>query len=504
MHKFDAIVIGGGSGGNVGALTLQKGGKKTLLIEKHNITGGTGSSFRRGRFEFETALHQLYGITDDYKGDKGQLRKIFEELGVYDKLEFVVQHETFRLALGDLSVVFPGSHEGFKAVCKKVSPLEAEAVDKYQELCDKVAEEFYDLFACIAEDGKISKERFPNLFEYGPMPTADLLKKFFKHPLVIGAYSTYYGYLGIPVETSPFVDMALCYARGEGTCYVKGGSAMMSAAITNEFMDCGGTVKLGSAVTKILVEGGKVKGVQCDDGTEYYADMVLSNMNKVRAYIDLLDEKDVPEQVFDDLRVSVPSQSIFSVYMGLDCTPEEAGILNETSFCRKVTDPSKTMANRYDVNLRTDYLSGVEFSCYNVDTPDASPEGTCVLSVLASKVPDWFLSCPIDEYYERKDHYLEEVLDYVYECYPGVKGHIEEIDAATPVTLMRYLGSLNGGIYGLDAYMKDYIANKFDVDSPIKGLYFCGSSVFAGGFNVSMTSGHFVAKRMLHDAGKEA
>ena len=59
MQKFDAIVIGGGSGGNVGALTLQKGGKKTLLIEKHNITGGTGSSFRRGRFEFETALHQL-------------------------------------------------------------------------------------------------------------------------------------------------------------------------------------------------------------------------------------------------------------------------------------------------------------------------------------------------------------------------------------------------------------------------------------------------------------
>ena len=91
----------------------------------------------------------------------------------------------------------------------------------------------------------------------------------------------------------------------------------------------------------------------------------------------------------------------------------------------------------------------------------------------------------IDEYYERKDHYLEEVLDYVYECYPGVKGHIGEIDAATPITLMRYLVSLNGGIYGLDAYMKDYIANKLDVDSPIKGLYFCGSSVFAGGFNVS-------------------
>lgn len=80
MKKFDAIVVGAGSGGNIGALALQKSGKKTLLIEKHNITGGTGSSFRRGRFEFETALHQLYGITDDYKGEPDICAKYLKSL----------------------------------------------------------------------------------------------------------------------------------------------------------------------------------------------------------------------------------------------------------------------------------------------------------------------------------------------------------------------------------------------------------------------------------------
>ena len=34
-----------------------KAGKKTLLIEQHNLPGGVASSFRRGRFEFDTALH---------------------------------------------------------------------------------------------------------------------------------------------------------------------------------------------------------------------------------------------------------------------------------------------------------------------------------------------------------------------------------------------------------------------------------------------------------------
>lgn len=58
--------------------------------------------------------YQLYGITDDYRGGKGPLRKMFEDIVIYDKLEFLTQHETFRLAVGgQLSVPIPGSHEGF-------------------------------------------------------------------------------------------------------------------------------------------------------------------------------------------------------------------------------------------------------------------------------------------------------------------------------------------------------------------------------------------------------
>ncbi|KUN67290.1 hypothetical protein AQJ46_23665 [Streptomyces canus] len=37
-------------------------GLRTLLAERHNVPGGCATSFRRGRFEFETALHQLSGV----------------------------------------------------------------------------------------------------------------------------------------------------------------------------------------------------------------------------------------------------------------------------------------------------------------------------------------------------------------------------------------------------------------------------------------------------------
>lgn len=91
------------------------------------------------------------------------------------------------------------------------------------------------------------------------------------------------------------------------------------------------------------------------------------------------------------------------------------------------------------------------------------------------------------------------MLNFLYQYYPKVKGHIEEIECATPVTLMRYLGSPNGSVYGVDAHWKDMIANKMEFDSPIRGFYFCGASVFVGGFNNCMLSGKAVVDKVLSD-----
>lgn len=57
--QYDAIVIGAGNGGLVAAARLSQLGFKVLLAEQNDAPGGCASSFKRGRFEFETALHEL-------------------------------------------------------------------------------------------------------------------------------------------------------------------------------------------------------------------------------------------------------------------------------------------------------------------------------------------------------------------------------------------------------------------------------------------------------------
>ena len=62
MSKYDAVVIGAGTGGLSAALSLANAGKKVLLLEKHNLPGGCSSSFVRGRLEFDASLHEFCSI----------------------------------------------------------------------------------------------------------------------------------------------------------------------------------------------------------------------------------------------------------------------------------------------------------------------------------------------------------------------------------------------------------------------------------------------------------
>ena len=64
-------------------------------MEKHNLPGGFATSFRRGRFEFEASLHELndFGTAED----PGDVRDLFDSLGVTDKIEWLQIPEAYRV-----------------------------------------------------------------------------------------------------------------------------------------------------------------------------------------------------------------------------------------------------------------------------------------------------------------------------------------------------------------------------------------------------------------------
>jgi prolycopene isomerase len=116
---------------------------------------------------------------------------------------------------------------------------------------------------------------------------------------------------------------------------------------------------------------------------------------------------------------------------------------------------------------------------------------------------DSWLDMPPETYHENKFKLADKALDLLDRFYPNVREHIEEMEISTPITHMRYLGTPSGQIFGEGVNIKDLITNKLNAKSPIEGLYFCGASIFYGGFHTTYLSGHAVSSLMLRELGME-
>jgi len=122
-ESFDVVVIGAGNGGLTAATTLAINGVNILLLEQHNLPGGYASSFVRGRFEFETSLHEL----DEYgpESNKGAVKRLFENRYNLD-INMVRVPEAYRLIITNseenVDITMPFGIENFIEKLEKKVP----------------------------------------------------------------------------------------------------------------------------------------------------------------------------------------------------------------------------------------------------------------------------------------------------------------------------------------------------------------------------------------------
>lgn len=496
MTDYDVIIIGAGNGGLTAAATLAKAGLKVLLLERHNVPGGCATSFRRGRFEFEVALHQLSGMGTGEK--PGPLRVLLQDLGVTKKIEFVEMEHLYRVTfLNMIDITLKADRSEVVKELQRKFPAERAAIAKFFDLV--YAFSIQMLSIVYMGDAEASKEKYPLYFQYALKSSQEVLDEFLHDPLLKAIIAAYWGYMGLPPRLLSFSNLALLlfvYTEFK-PFHVKGGSQALSNALVDTFLENGGEVRFNCAAKRILIKDGEVQGVITEDGDEIRTNRVISNAGTVTTYVDLIDREHVPDEQLKMLAGRTIGTSFFTIFAGLDCEPSEVGITETTNFVCSSTDFDRV----FSLTKTLETTQMVLVTCYDVSDPDFSPPGTCQTAIVTLQYAEPWLHVPPSQYADMKYRYAEGMLDLVERLFPDFRNHIEEIEVASPLTHMRFLGHLGGTAYGFDQYAKDsrlFISAR----SPIKGLSFAGAWVAGGGFQPTLMSGESAAREILKEFGR--
>lgn len=498
MEKYDVVVIGAGNGGLTAAAKLAQTGLNVLLLEKHNIPGGCATSFCRGRFEFEVALHQLSGLGTAEK--PGLLRMELDKLGVLQDLEFVEISELYHVATADgFQISLKTDRAETITLLQEKFPHEKGAIQKYFDLMAGFANDMIGAF--IFRDPEPSRRKYPYLYQYALQNSKAILDDFFSDSLLKAVLSPYWGYLGVPPTRLAFAYLAMLFFQYMEfkPFHIKGGSQALSNAILNKFLSDGGTARFSCGAKKIIVEEGRIKGVVSDLDDEITTNHVVSNASPVATYTNLINPEQVPANARAEMKGRNLSTSAFTLFIGFDCEPGQLDITETTNFLMSTTDISNAIRDRMNqTDIQDDFML---LSCYDVSDPQFSPSGTCQASVVTLKYGEPWLRIPPRQYTDVKFRCAESMLKRVEAIYPRIRAHIEEIEIATPLTHMRYLGHPFGAIYGYETLTKDSLFFQPGRHSPIEGLFFAGGWTGDQGFEPTLRSGISAAKSIIKRLG---
>lgn len=508
MKQYDVIVIGGGNGGLASAATLAEKGKSVILFEKHNIPGGCGTSFRRGRFEFEVALHQLSHMGTEE--NPGPLRELFKRYGILDEINWIQIKELFRVNFPDgTGVSLPAERKQCEDFLCKEFPSQADGIRKYFETVYKFCAEAAEFAAKSAkstgEPGALKKaimkagfpKLYPTLANYGLKSTQEVLDEFFTDSKLQLALSAYWCFMGVPPARFPFAILAKCtnFYLETKPYYLTGTSMMMNQAIMEAVQKMGGTVRLNCGVKRIILENGKAVGVIDDFGEEYRAKKIISNISPLATYGNLLLPEEIPAAAREYLKPYTVGISAITCFIGLDCTPEEIGFTTSFTLNYESLDANEDFKDAYKLLPGNDPLVA---TCYTVDDPSVSPKGTSVITAGTLKYGEPWEKLPPEQYYEMKYEAGRRIVERLEKMYPGFAEHIEEMEIATPLTHMRYLGHPGGAIYG---YEQDLMQSVFffPTESKIENLEFASGWVNACGFGPNYTYADTVASKIAQE-----
>lgn len=503
MNKnYDCIVVGAGIGGLISALSLLNDGKKVLLLDEHNQIGGTTKSTIKGRFEFTSNLHQLY--MDSETQEKYKFSNVLKRCGLTDTIEWSKVNELFKIITPEKEFIIPYGIENFLDATESYVPGSRQSVSEFIKLASECREALDYIYKKNGNlDYEYMKSEYPNFMHisgYSLSQVLDALTIPVEAQEIINAL---WVYLGTSETELSFITYAVFLINliEYGIKVPTYGNYDIASFISNNFLERGGTIRLNSKVTKLIIDDNKVNGVTLEDGTNYYCNKVVINSSEERVYYKLLDHKEVPQKALKDLNVHEHGAKTLTINLGLNRSAEELGLTNYMYLIYQSLD-SDVLYNSMQDKKHKNMIVYVN----NNANKYASPEGTCILTINAIYFSDCLGSILNQDNYFNELNMLATSLVKNLEKAINVKisNYIEEVEIKSPLTISEITDAPEGSNFGYKFIKNDDLLPRMlnkNNENYITGLEICnGFDCDAYGYSSSFMSGEDSANLVLKES----
>ena len=489
------IIIGAGIAGLSAGCYLQMNGYQTRIFEMDTRPGGVCTSWKRKGYTIDGCMHWLIG-----SGPASPMYAVWQELGVMPKHTFIDHDEYLRVE---------GQDGRFLALYTDPDRLEQHLLELSPEDA-AVSRDFVKGFRGFSGfDMPVGKP--PELegpFDrlkagLGVMPYLGVLNKWrkmrladfagrFQNPFLREAFGAIAGDMSDFPMIGLLAPMAWVHAKTAG--YPLGGSFEFAKTIEQRYLGLGGAVDYNARVDRILVENNRAVGIRLADGTEHFADTVISAADGHSTIFEMLEGKYVNETIqgyYRDLPLFPP---MLHVAFGVARTFNELPA-SVSGFYLPLDEPLTLGGKEYrQLNL---YV-------YNFDA-SLAPEGKTVAKFLLQSNYDYW-----EERYKEPDRYAAEknriadtLLAVLENRFPGISKLVEMRDVATPMTWVRYTGNWKASFEGWMINMDTYGLRMSKTLPGLENFYMVGQWVEpGGGLPPAATSGRNLAQILCKRDGK--
>jgi phytoene dehydrogenase-like protein len=173
---------------------------------------------------------------------------------------------------------------------------------------------------------------------------------------------------------------------------------------------------------------------------------------------------------------AAPSVCSFVAHLGLAADHAELAIRYHEVFVNVTVDGE----DQYRRCLWLEPPDSFVIAAYDVTDPAFSPPGTSVVS-LTTLVDGWiWAEDRPDRHHELKLRFTDHLVERACCIYPAIRGHIETVEAPSPLTNMRHSGNVDGAIHGFEMTPTQSLAFRSDQQGSPRGLFFAGARTQPG------------------------